>query len=86
MHIYTWEPFESLEQQQQQSTGETNLFVKVGIKYNQVEVTFQALNGSSEEVIFGTASLQNIQKIYSSRSFCFCTRDENLAMLHTWIW
>lgn len=43
--------------------------MKVGIKYNQVEITLQALNGSTEEVIFGTASLQNMQKINSSRSF-----------------
>lgn len=43
--------------------------MKVGIKHNQVEITLQALNGSTEEVIFGTASLQNIQKIYSSCSF-----------------
>lgn len=33
--------------------------MKVGIEYNQVEITLQALNGSAEEVIFGTAPLQH---------------------------
>lgn len=36
--------------------------MKVCIKYNQVEVALQALDGSVEKVIFGTASLKNKQK------------------------
>lgn len=58
-----WKPFDSLYRKKKKSARETNLFVKVGIEYDQVEVTLQALNGSMEEVIFGTASLQNIQKV-----------------------
>lgn len=34
------------------------LFMKIGIKHNQVEIALQALNGSVEKVVFGTASLQ----------------------------
>lgn len=33
--------------------------MKVCIKYNQVEVALQALHGSAEKVVFGTASLRN---------------------------
>lgn len=39
------------------------LFVKVCIKYKQVEVALQALHGSGEKVVFGTASLKNKQKL-----------------------
>lgn len=58
---------------------ETNLFVKVGIKYNQVEITLQALNCSTEEVIFGTASLQNIdlkKDLEQPVVFCFCIQNQ----------
>ncbi len=34
------------------------LFVKVCIKYDQVEVALQALHGSVEKVLFGAASLE----------------------------
>lgn len=37
--------------------------MKVCIKYNQVEVALQALHGSVEKVVFGTASLRNKQKL-----------------------
>lgn len=36
--------------------------MQVCIKYNQVEVALQALHGSVEKVVFGTASLGNKQK------------------------
>lgn len=39
------------------------LFVKVCIKHNQVEVALQALHGSVEKVVFGTASLRNKQEL-----------------------
>lgn len=35
--------------------------MKVGVEYNQVEIALQALYGSSEEVIFGAASLRDKQ-------------------------
>lgn len=38
------------------------LFVKVCIKYNQVEVALQALHGSVEKVVFGAASLRDKHK------------------------
>lgn len=42
------------------------LFVKVGIKYNQVEVALQALHCSVEKVVFGTASLGDLKIILLS--------------------
>lgn len=68
--------------------------MKVGVEYNQVEIALQALNGSTEEVIFGAASLRDKQKkIYSCSSFS-CLQDPSFDKQHhpvspeprTWIW
>lgn len=40
-----------------------HLFMKICIKYNQVEVALQALHGSVEKVVFGAASLKDKYKL-----------------------
>ena len=39
--------------------------MKVGVKYNQVEVALQALHGPVEKVVFGAASLRHKQRAVS---------------------